>query len=494
MRYDNSLTSNVQDYIANALAKKVSTAQASMEISGIARDIRDYLCDQTTLNTPDFVIRRFIQTNKPKLLPQKIDLPDLKNGCNIPWPDEILDALAKNLFDHSKDCGTNISKKEWDRYLRGKGASKRDKVFQIAFTLDMDVESTIDLFLSFDMEAYSVRCPMDLICLFCQSTPGVYNWQDATAIFDEFTLLCNPQSASPSAPTEGMTRQITSDLKRILANNLSDSSNKATIIKYMLENAAEFVSFNSGGKRIFLPGYSLSRMERFMRLADYLAVLYPKYTIVDDIDPDRNEIKTMDRSKDGSPSLSFLARSMIYNSDWKYINWSNTDNDDAINAFEKLMRVLCQNYEQRMMKVERLRKGGNTVSFFERQDALLFVYFLINGYIKLGSDTSTEAQEAYARIDDMLYSGDDFDDAIAEALEKAEYVFEYSDDESFATERLKTLIECFDLILTQMDYMKLYLPARFDRFVVLSLLSATPDELTPLIMCQEELDYYESIN
>ena len=45
-----------------------------------------------------------------------------------------------------------------------------------------------------------------------------------------------------------------------------------------------------------------------------------------------------------------------------------------------------------------------------------------------------------------------------------------------------------------MGYMNLYLPASFDRFVALSLLSADPDEITPLIMCQEELDYYEQSN
>ena len=175
------------------------------------------------------------------------------------------------------------------------------------------------------------------------------------------------------------------------------------------------------------------------------------------------------------------------------------------------MYELCNNYEQHLDAIERLRSGGNFVEFFERRDALLFIYFLINGYIKLkdsiehnvqktysliyemlGINSAKKAETAMDIINSMLCSGDDFDYAIAESLEKAEYVFQNSDDDSLISERFSSLLESFNLILTQLDYTNIYLPARFDRFVVLALLSATPDELTPLIMCQEELEYYES--
>ena len=58
MRYENGLTNNVQNYIAKTLAKKVQEAQPGWELGNVARDIRSYLCDQSSLSTPDFVIRR----------------------------------------------------------------------------------------------------------------------------------------------------------------------------------------------------------------------------------------------------------------------------------------------------------------------------------------------------------------------------------------------------------------------------------------------------
>lgn len=509
MRYDNSLTSNVQSYIANTLAKKISAAQETWEISGAAKDIRKYLCSPTTLNTPDFVIRRFIQANHQELLPKEIKIPDLLQSNNVPWEKEIIDSLVSALTNRSKACGVSISKKEWERYLSGSGSRNREKVFMIAFALQMGVDDTIDLLLAFNMEPYSVRYPLDLICLFCQNIPGKYTWSEAVGMLEEFLQRSIPKESKDVHPTIGMTRQISSDLEAIFAQNLPDADAKESLVGYMVKNSNEFVSFGNDKKPVYLPGYSLSRMDMFMRLSEYLAILYPSYSWTEeklptgrtgdielkDWGPGETHIIPVEYGPDGKPSLPSLVRSMLYNSEWKDIVWNEKlDISSSTGVFENKMRILCQNYEQRIMKIERLRRGGKTVAFFERQDALLFIYFLIKGYVKLGSSVDPEDRDAYRIIDDMLNSGEDFDYAVAEAFENADYVFENSDDEETITERFKSLMDCFNLILAQMGYMNLYLPAFFDRFVVLSLLSADPDEITPLVMCQEELDYYEQSN
>ena len=737
MRYENSLTSNVQDYIANTLAKKVSAAQERLEIASAARDVRSYLCDPTTLNTPDFVIRRFVQANHQELLPKNVNIPNLLEGCNIPWDKEILDFLAKALTALSKEYGTNISKKEWDRYLSGTGANRK-RAFQIAFTLKMDVDSTIDQLLAFDMEGYTVRYPLDLICLFCQKVPGTYSWSDVEWMLDDFNkrttggytptedeanqivldlyklftkstsveclsvhlseylasrlnelnnycesakksimlqlvnrmstqydrqkdvcdqgplidskseqivwssivhnkndifpngldiadllyvpiekwdtarkeevlkalekyakkrhvsissnawekyikgkpttsrnkafmlafalrlnidttlqllrglqlgecsidnpldvvcLFCQskqewycwanvetimnrvetvlktgnhkdtPVTLNTIQPSANMTHQIAAKLEEIFEKSLPETDAKCELIDYMVEHNSEFPRFKTTTVEPYLPGYSLSRMEKFLRLAMYLHILFPCYSLEEEIEPSENEedvdlkdwgpgkttIVQVQVDENGIPKLSSLMRSAFFNSEWSDIVWpKNEKMNNTLEAFGNNMRILCQNYEQHLDAIDRLRDKEDSVRFFERRDALLFIYFLINGYIKLGNSSEEEAQKAFEVIDDMLNSGDDFDYAIAEALEKAEYVFQYSEDENQVTNRFQSLIECFDLILTQMGYTNLYLPARFDRFVVLALLSATPDELTPLIMCQDELDYYES--
>ena len=49
-----------------------------------------------------------------------------------------------------------------------------------------------------------------------------------------------------------------------------------------------------------------------------------------------------------------------------------------------------------------------------------------------------------------------------------------------------------NIILKEMDYPILYVPSAFDRFIVLSLMSASPEELTPLIMNEANLEDYEN--
>lgn len=783
MRYDNGLTSNVQDYIASILAKKIAMAQSNYDLGKAAKDIRGYLADKKTLSTPDFVIRRFIQSERRTLLPKDAIIPDLRSNNNIEWSDEIIYFLADKLFHEakSKKHKTFISKKEWIRYLKGYGVQDRERVFKVAFTLEMDIDATMDLLLSYNLEPYSARHPLDLICFFCQQKPGTYSWDDVTNMLDEYrrrtsteyapteleknqvvteivnlfvleesnstdfgehllryfetpqyanirnfneaakseimdrlirevanntqnsfvfaenattadmiisfvsanwqrllsdqkiapdifglplnqwdlsskravleslerhskivgadisataweqhltgksttskrkvfklafalqldisgtqmllqkmqikpysldepfdliVLYCQnkkdqynwrivdalskklSKSAETTLPQRDMTRQITNEAIRIFNETLSEedidnnnnlSKQKAVvseqiiatkgkasaatkIVDYMVEHCTEFPKFQTTTTDPYLPGYSLERLNKFIRLSQYLAVLYPKYRVVNMETDDKDEEREV-AFQDGIPSLSDLVQSMFYNSEWKNIVWNGGKLDNhgkskyisaeelankwnvpikrllrdceqarfagirRVNGkwqmpedlskpseFEDHMYILCRNYDQHMRAVKRFREGGKRVSFFTRQDALLFIFFLIKGYlgmIDLLEYKPYEEVDGLDVLDEMLSNRESFDSAVALALDKAEYVLANPDDESIIAERFKTLIESFNILLTEMGYMNLYLPARFDRFVVLSLFSATPDELAPLIMSQEDYD------
>lgn len=65
-------------------------------------------------------------------------------------------------------------------------------------------------------------------------------------------------------------------------------------------------------------------------------------------------------------------------------------------------------------------------------------------------------------------------------------------DEDDPLQKYDTIWQCINIILKEMDYPTLYVPSAFDRFIVLSLMSASPEELTPLIMNEANLEDYEN--
>lgn len=464
----------------------------------------------------------------------------------------------------------------------------REMVFRIAFSVDMDVDTTIDLLLASDLESYSARYPLDLICLFCQRTPGKYSWGEVCGMLEEFTQKSTNGFIGTNIPSQGMTRQISSNLDAIFAKNLPDADAKGALINYMVSNSTEFPCYkktveravrDKNGKIIkydedikesdangtiitttkkvtrkekreeahYLEGFSLGRMENFIRLTEYLAVLFPYYGY---------PISPLDYEDDGSPKLQSLVRSMFFNcelaelfpkaddqkkkskkkSDTKQKKLSTTEDE----KFNEVMRQLLHNYEAHMTAISKLREKladahmeaeqvehsdkDDFVSFFSRQDALFLIYFFVVGYrnlltlyyepdyiddselnhhwkkdfsspnesierVIMGKKSFPTPRQIRDRIfKDMCWSGDPFDEAIALVMSNIEYVyFDLKETDDTATE-FDYLSECFNIILAQLGYMNLYLPARFDRFVILSLLAANPTELTPLVMCKAEFD------
>lgn len=498
MRYSNSLTTSVQQHIGTVLARKIITANTRQQLGSTAREIRQYLTDPSSVSTPDFVIRRYIQTKHPQLLEEYKNLPDLTGtGRNVPWDSAVIRSLSLKLEKLSILQGAKFEAKEWRHYLTGKGCKKRTKAFMAAFTLQMGVEDTMDLLLSLGMESYCVRYPLDLICMFCQEHPGTYTWAEAQAMLDEFLEKKTESPGDVPAPVAGMTEQISLKLKRIFKSNLQSSNARSALLKYMTEHSAEFVSFKKSGKELFLPGYSLSRMELYMKMAEYLAVLYPHYThrIPHKAGPQDarhwdeapwNIQKKPVRDASGTISLTCLKKAMFEEALWSDIIWNE---DKNASPFEQNMYLFCNNYERHVMAIDRLRKGGSSVAFFDRRDALLFTYFLISGYIQLLDSPDPDHGARIKKIQDMAFSDNDFDMAVDEVLAKAEQIFS-DDNDATPLARFNSLCECFNMILAQLDYQNLYLPAQFDRFVLLSLLAEDPAELSTVVMSQSDWEFY----
>lgn len=499
MSYEKSLTSSVQEHIRTVLAAKVMHANTTQAVGKTALEIREYLTDTSTLSTPDFVICRYLQTYHPGLLQDLGPLPDLiRGGSNTPWPREALSALAVKLEKLSREQDAAISAAEWSRYLDKSVPTSREKLFRMAFTLKMDAHQTLDLLLAYGMEPYSVRQPLDLICLFCQKIGGTYTWAQAKQMLDQFMARRTPCTGTAAdAPTVGGTWQIHSDLNELFERSLQGANAQQALVDYMVEHSAEFISFRNKDKEIFLPGYSLRRSAQFGRLAQYLAVLYPRIITPkkekDDtsdrnqMDPKQwhNESKDVVNPKTGRLSLPTLVRAMFWASGWQDLEW----NEDAPrDSFDYNMRIFCVNYKQHIDKVNRLFGGGNNIAFFDRRDALLFTFFLISGYTKLLNYSDYDSETRISRLKAMTATGNQFDAAIGQVLSRIETLYE---DGAEAPVYFHGLCQCFDLILSQMRHNKLYLPAQFDRFVLLALLSEDPEELASLVMSEAEWENYD---
>ena len=493
-----SLTTAVQTFIRSELALKIIQANTAHDIGDTAQQIRENLTDTTTLITPEFMIRRYLQTFHPGLLADLGPLTDLTAaGKNIPWPAAAITALSKKLEKLSREQGAAISAKEWSRYLDKSVPTDREKFFRLAFSLKMDTQQTLDLLLAYGMEPYSVRYPLDMICLFCQKIGGTYTWAQAEQMLSDFMARRTRQEAGAAAATEGGSTMMQTDLNALFEANLQGSNAQKALVDYMVAHSGEFVSFQNKGKETFLPGYSRQRSQQFARLSQYLAVLYP-YVIVPDKrkneggDPTKmdlthwsNTYEYVINQETGKLSIPTLVRAMFSDCGWNDLYWNE---ESKKGTFDYNMRVFCNNYEQHIAKVNRLFTGGNNIAFFDRRDALLFIFFLIRGVSRLLSFNDDTSRYWLAQLKKMAGSGTTFDTAIGQLLNRVEAIRTEGPD---AAEEFRSLCACFDLILTQMGHHKLYLPAQFDRFVLLALLSKNPDELTPLIMSEAEWEDYD---
>ena len=499
MSYSNSLTTGIQTYIRTTLAQKITASTTVRRIGRTAREIRAYLSDPSTLSTPDFVIRRYLQACHPGLLDDYGPLPDLVAGQkNLPWPQQVIESLASRLAALSKEQQAAISASQWRNYLTGSSARKREQVLAMAFTLKMDSDQTLDLLLAFGMEPFSVRYPLDLICMFCLKDPGTYTWAQAQDMLREFLARRTSQACGTTAATAGMTEQIEADLDELFGQHLQGSNARDALIRYMVDHSGEFISFRDGKKEVFLPGYTLGRTAQYHRLTEYLAVLYP-HTITaipgkDGQGSDRqwdpklwhNRTEYVDGGSAGEISLSALTRAMFWSAGWTEIWW---DGEIEPGSFQDNMRKFCENYEQHIGKVSRLFRGGSTIAYFDRRDALLFIFFFISGCGKLLTDPDYDAEHRLSRLRDMTCSGDSFDRTLGSVLKKLEELYG-----EFATEdaalRFRILCRCFNMILAPMDHANLYLPAQFDRFVLLALLAEDPEELAGVVMSESVWEEY----
>lgn len=329
MPYDHSLTQQAQEVMNTSILSRIQKINENEMNALYAKSRPDYaalrrfLLDTSTLTSPGFVLRRYIQTKFPhfltdaqgNLLRPGVDYTDLTRTANVPWEKDgstaIVDQVAKKLAhicaqNHKQNPDyPNLTKTTWHNYLTD-SQPQADRILMIAVTLQMDVETTKEYCLACGYDGYSARNPLDMICYYCQQWPEQYDWPKVLELFRRFQQQAGLQTAASSAPPAeapaGQTARLYRWFSDLFNASLPADQRDQALITLMAGHADQFLSYRwsvrgdswenvwkdaredaqENARADAYPGLQragyFSRTNRlyYMRLLQYLAALYPK--------------------------------------------------------------------------------------------------------------------------------------------------------------------------------------------------------------------------
>ena len=329
MPYDHSLTQQAQEVMNTSILSRIQKINENEMNALYAKSRPDYaalrrfLLDTSTLTSPGFVLRRYIQTKFPHFLTDAqdnllclgVDYTDLTRTANVPWEKDgstaIVDQVAKKLAhicaqNHKQNPDyPNLTKTTWHNYLTD-SQPQADRILMIAITLQMDVETTKEYCLACGYDGYSARNPLDMICYYCQQWPEQYDWPKVLELFRRFQQQAGFQTAASSVPPAeapaGQTARLYRWFSDLFNASLPADQRDQALITLMAGHADQFLSYRwsargdswenvredaredaqENARADAYPGLQragyFSRTNRlyYMRLLQYLAALYPE--------------------------------------------------------------------------------------------------------------------------------------------------------------------------------------------------------------------------
>ena len=563
MPYSSSLTRAVQDTMNQSILKKIAQINQELFDLNSCGAIRAFLSDPKTINTPSFVLRRYLQTKYPQLLTDADghvlspgqDYNDLTQSGNIPWEKDgssrIVDQVARALerLCPGDQYTPAIAKQAWKGYLTDK-KPQRSRILLVAMALQMDVDTTKEYFLACGENPYSARNPQELICYYCQRWSDTYHWADVQRLLTEF--ICSANESAPSAgdgaespapapaALPGLTRQFNRHVEELWQSTAPIENRDNELLRFMKKNRDQFVpcTLNSKGRPVIQSSYSLTNRLSYMRLLQYLAVLYPKVQrdiifaadlrqqkeeqgqqrikINQDIitshqlygtgalkarDPAQpaEQMTTDDNTHpcgpqpvtildNGLPQFTDLLNAMYQAANWDFSAWDaeiqETGGDAESLTFNLDDYLFCQNYNLTGLGILRAPRTAKTYTAVTRRDVLLLGYF----FLRQLYNATEDQRKALALLADSgnLYAEPGLDphqlaemltplnSAVAQALQLIQCHTPWADAVHIILDKLLT---CF-------DFLPLYVPSPFDRFVYLSLLDESLEMTLPqLLLC-----------
>lgn len=172
LQYENSLTRQAEESM-DIWTKEL--ADMSEELMNDPMAVVRSLNDARNLCTAGFLMRRQIQASFSELLRDASEetgesYEDLTVNNNVPWPEKFLKNLSSRLEKYMlKEQNEVVKAIEWFQWLSDKKyPRKRELAVKLSFLLNMDDYTTTKFLLACGHEPFSVRNPLDCICLFCK--------------------------------------------------------------------------------------------------------------------------------------------------------------------------------------------------------------------------------------------------------------------------------------------------------------------------------------
>lgn len=459
MSYERSLTFAAQVEIDRYVEQQAAKAAAQLDRQQTADELLAFLTDDTKLITPGFILRRHIQAQGG--LASKEKCADLGQNGNVPWPDGVVYRTAAELSSISyRRHGLAISTAQWEKYLKDDMTQglHRDMIFKLAIVTGMGRQAAMDLLLACGQAPYNMRCPLELICWFCQHIPGTYTWQGVQKLLDTYErFAAEGGGASPSQPpAEGTTQLLRWSVDKLLDTGDPAAETEQALMKLMAENCTE------------LEGFSRTAQGNYLRLLAYLNTLY---------------------LLGQRANLHKLIGAMFEEQDWKfedihqspggerYVFRGGVEDEAAPREVNHLfdaalgeVALLCKRYYTRANAIQ---KGARDV---DRRDVLLLGYFLITGY--MGAEEDTRA---------TLWNMTKQDNPVDRRMELLREDLDALRPEADMKEKQVLCCRVLNELLAEFGFRALYVPAAFDRFILLSLLTDRP-AWTARYLLGEELE------
>ena len=519
-------TTVLQRQVNDFWRKKIEQADAEMRIYTTGKEIRDYLNNRSTLCTVGYVIRRHLQKNFSDLLESVkaatgCDYADLFQTLNVPWPEPFNIALAKELKKLAKEKGLNISRNTWLAYLDDEPIRMyKDTPFKTAFVLSMNIETTEELLMACGQDTYCFRNPDHFIYYYCQSRPSAFSWTHAQKLLTRYRAGLESDRFTANDASTGMTQILRTSLKKLFANPAPDEEADTELIEYMLQHQQEFSSL------------SLTARENFLRMAQYLSVLYPTYRKASarrkssaDEDAYDTEETPVSLQPDGTPRLSELVRALFNTGGWlpttigRY-NESEEDrgirtassikrresssnieyrrapiDENSDRPFMNSVQYFVDSYAHHLDAIDRVYRRPDNPGNVERRDVILFTYFFIRRYPELLMDEDACGQEL-DQLTSLAYGDRKIDYCMDQLMEelynltsrKLEETAEGSYDEGAGTH---DYLDLFNQVLRIFGMKGMYMPNPWDRFITLSLFAEDPDFVTEAVLWNTVADEEE---